>query len=131
MPLYYFNVKDQQGIVVDPVGENLSDDSTAVDHARHVARELMAHRETRTRSWRMQICDSDRKPLSEVLFATVDNSIKDLEPNLREAVERTCARFAALQETIGDVRTTLHQIKGTMARAQGAPYLAAIDGKKI
>jgi hypothetical protein len=131
MPLYYFNLKDVQGTHVDPDGTLLRDDSAALDHARQVAQELMQHREARTRSWRLQACDADRRALFELLFATLDHTMNELPPALRHDVETTSARTAGLSDAISNIRTTLHQIRGTLAKSERSPYLAALDGERV
>lgn len=131
MPVYYFNLKDAYGIHVDPEGTELPDEAHALEHGRQVALELMQSRETRTRSWRLQVCDENRITVFELLFATVDRTMHRFAPSMRSTIEAVSARTAGLSDAIGDVRTTLHQIKGTLARSEGAPYLAALNGKRI
>jgi hypothetical protein len=131
MPTYYFNLKDAHGIHVDPEGTELPDEAHAVEHARQVAQELMLSRETRTRSWRLQACDENRKTLFELLFATVDRTMHRFPPSMRNAIETVSARTAGLSDAISDVRTSLHQIRGTLARSEGAPYLATLNGNRI
>jgi hypothetical protein len=129
--MYYFNLKDAESIHVDRDGTELPDDTHAREHARQVARELMERREAKTRSWRLQVCDAHRSTLFEMLFATVDRTIDGLPPALRDAVQTASARTAALSDTIVDVRMTLHQLKGTLAKSNGSPYVIAVNGRSI
>jgi hypothetical protein len=128
MPTYYFNLKGQHGRYLDPSGTELPDHAQAKEHARRVALELMYRREPRTRSWRLEVCDATRTPVFELLFATVDPLLAQLPPNFRTAVEEVCARTGGVTDAIIDVRNSLHQLRGTLARSDGEPYLAAVDG---
>lgn len=131
MPMYYFNLKDVQNIYADPDGVDLRDEAHVLEYAHQVAQELMQSRQVKTRSWRLQVCDVDHKVLFELLFATVDHTMHQLPPELRRTVETVSARTAGLSDAIHDMRTTLHQIKGTLARCDGAPYLAAFNGCRL
>jgi len=131
MPLYYFNLKNQQGVIADPEGTELADELQAREHANAVARELMCNSGTVRRSWRLEICDAAQRPCFEVLFATVDDTIEHLPPEIRANVEAICGRTASLEDAIFDVRMSLRQIRSTMARIDGIPYLAAVNGKRI
>lgn len=131
MPMYYFALKDNHGIHVDPDGTELQNETHAAEHARQVALELMATREIRTRSWRLQVCDSNRNLVFELLFASVDRTLYRLPPALRETVTAVSVRTAALSDAIFDVRMTLHQIKGTLAKSKGVPYLASVNGSRV
>jgi hypothetical protein len=132
MPRYYFNLKDSYGeIHVDPDGMDLKGEAQARAHAREVARELMQSREAKTRSWRLQACDADRNVVFELLFVTVDQSMRRFPPLLRDNIERFSIRSASLSDAIFDVRMSLRQLKGTLARSEGAPYLAALNGSRV
>lgn len=131
MPTYYFNLKDAQGIHVDPEGTDLSDEAEAMEYARGVAQELMQSRESSTRAWRLQVCDADRNVVLELLFATVDHTVQQLSPILRQTVELVSARTAVLSDAICDVRASLHQLRGTLARDNGTPYLAVLNGRSV
>src|SRR4030095_15769243 len=128
MPTYYFNLKGQHGRYLDPSGTELPDHAQAKEHARRVALELMYRREPRTRSWRLEVCDATRTPVFELLFATVDPLLAQLPPDFRTAVEEVSARTGGVTDAIIDVRNSLHQLRGTLERSDGEPYLAAVDG---
>jgi len=131
MPTYYFNLKGQHGRYLDPSGTELPDHAQAREHARRVALELMHRRETRTRSWRLEVCDASRTPIFELLFATVDPLLAQLPPNFRTTVEEASARACGVTDAIIDVRNSLHQLRGTLAKSNGEPYLAALDGAPL
>jgi len=128
MTTYYFNLKGHHGRYVDPHGTELPDLSQAKEHARQVALELMHRRESKTRSWRLEVCDARRTPIFELLFATVDPRLTELPPTLRTTVEELSARTGGMVDAIVDIRNTLHQLKGSLARSNREPYLAVLDG---
>ena len=131
MPTYYFNLKSQRGRCLDPSGTELPDHVQAKEHARQVALQLMHRRETKTRSWRLEVCDASRTPIFELLFATVDPLLAELPPHFRATVEEVSARTGGVTDAITDVRNSLHQLRGTLARCNGEPYLAALDGTPL
>jgi hypothetical protein len=131
MSLYYFNLKYRDGVVPDCDGTDLTDDAAAQLHARIVAGELMRHREAQRRIWRLQICDAGRRPLFELLFADVDSSLDHLSPELKATLKDFFLKTGVMNDSIHDVRATLYQLRGTLARADGMPWLAALDGKRL
>ena len=131
MPTFYFNLKGQYGRYLDPHGTELPDHVQAKKHARQVALELMHRREARTRSWRLEVCDASRKPIFNLLFATVDPLLAGLPENFRTTVEEVSARTGGVVDAIIDVRNSLLQLRGTLARCNGEPYLAALDGTSL
>jgi hypothetical protein len=54
-----------------------------------------------------------------------------LAPELRTSVESYYSKAASLADAINDLRFTLLQVKGTIAKANRAPYLAAIEGVRL
>ncbi len=74
MSIYLFNLKTESEEIPDPHGTELPDEASAREHARLVALELMKHRETLTRSWRIDVRDSENRQCFELLFADVENS---------------------------------------------------------
>jgi hypothetical protein len=69
MPLYYFNLKDSTSLTIDQDGTELADEEQAREHGTVVAKELMRHRELKTRTWCLQVCDAARQPRFDLLFA--------------------------------------------------------------
>ncbi len=131
MPLFYFNVQTNAGSIRDPEGTNLPDATAAREHAVMVARELMRNDELRTRTWRMDVCDSERDSAFGLIFAAVDEALDHLHPELRDTVVDGCTRSASLREAIKDLDRTILQLRGTIARSERLPYLAAIEGVRI
>lgn len=129
MALYYFNLKDPQGIIVDPEGTEFASDDEAREHAAQVAKELMQNRGPETRTWRLQVCDAARRPCCELLFATLADN--HLPGDLRKTVISLSSNFASLYDTMSELQMALRQIDNTMARAQGMPYLAALNGTAV
>ena len=128
MPRYYFNLRGHGRRDIDSDGTELADDGQAREHARHVALELMQGRETRTRPWRLEVCNAGRTAIFEVLFATVDPSIAGLSADLRNTIELSSARMGALLDTIADVHHTFYELQATLSRGESKPYLASRDG---
>jgi hypothetical protein len=128
MPMYYFNLKTQRGRDLDPDGIELLDDAQAKEYGQHVALELMHQREIKTRSWRIEVCNAERRPLGELLFADVDPLVAALSPAGRNTVEQASARAAALIDAILDTRNSYYELKATLSESDGKPYLASRDG---
>jgi hypothetical protein len=131
MPTYFFNLKTPAGTIRDPDGTDLPDELSAREHARLVACELMQHRQLRTRSWRIDLCDSEGRLCLDLLFASVDDSMGHLTPELRRSVEDLCAKSSSLSEMIRALRLTIIEVQGTIARSEGAPYIAAVNGVAV
>jgi uncharacterized protein DUF6894 len=131
MPLYYFNLNHRDGISPDCDGSDLPDEPSARAHAGAVVCELMRNREAQRRSWRLQVCDAQHAPLFEVLFADLDASLDHLSPELRASMRDVSLKAGDMRDRIRDVRATLHQLNGTLARADGLPWLAAMDGRRL
>jgi hypothetical protein len=131
MATYYFNLKDGRNTVPDIDGTELIDDAGARAHAVLVAREAMRNNEKRTRNWRIQVCGADRKALFEVLFASVDETIDHLHPEIRQSVENVSTKFASLSDAIHDVRMSMLELRTTLARSEGAPHLVALNGLRV
>ena len=129
MSRYYFSLKRREGTVLDTDGTDLPDESAARKHAHQVMNELMRNANVRTRSWRLAVLDQDRSPCFELLFASYDDSMAHLTPELRSSVEMICQRHASLVDAIVDVRTTMLQIRGTLARSDRKPYVAVENGR--
>ena len=129
MPHYYFNLKKRDGVLLDTDGMDLPDEAAARKHAHQVMRELMHNANVRTRACRLAVMDQDRRPCFELLFASYDDSMAHLAPELRSSIEMVCHRNASLTDAIVDVRTTIRQLKSTLARSDGRPYVAAENGR--
>lgn len=130
MSRYYFSVKNRNQMVLDHQGEDLESLAAARAHAELLARELMRNRESKTRSWRIQVSNAEHEKCFEVLFALVDNSIAHFRPDIREAMQKMARRAAALSDTMVEVRHSVRQAKATIARGKQKPYLATVDGRR-
>jgi hypothetical protein len=131
MPVFFFNLKTSNANISDPDGTDLDDELAAWEHARQVARELMRWREPQSRSWRIDVRDSAGKQCFELLFASVDDTITTLGPELRGLIENLHRKQACLIDAIAAVRLSLIQIQATIARSKGKPYLASVDGMSV
>jgi hypothetical protein len=131
MTTFYFNLKDGRTIIPDPDGTELLNEEGARAHAVTVAREAMRNNEVRTRNWRIQVCGANRKPLFEVLFASVDETMDHLPGDLRDSVENVSTKFASLADTIHDVRMSMLELRTTLARTEGVPHLATLNGLRL
>jgi hypothetical protein len=131
MPKYFFNLAAREEIVFDREGVDFLDERSAREHAAVVARELMAHRELRTRAWQLDVRDSNGLPCFDLLFARVDDTLGHLTPELRSSLEGYHASSASLAEAIRAIRLTLLDVQATIARAEGALHLAAVNGVAV
>jgi uncharacterized protein DUF6894 len=114
---FYFLLKCGRQTIADTEGVELPDDTAARAHAVAVGRELMRNREVDTRLWRLQVCDDYLEPKFEVLFAEIDRTISRLPSDLRGSIESVCRTAGALSDAILDVRSTLAEVRSTLARA--------------
>ena len=131
MPVFFFNLKHRGGVLYDPHGTDLADERAARCHADQTVRELMRNRETKTRFWRLQVCDAGRTPLFELSFAELDDTLAELRPELRTSVRDVCAKSGVLTDVIGEVQQTSLRIRGTLSRTDNAPRgLAVVDGDR-
>lgn len=112
-------------------GIELPDERSARGHACDVARELMRNRERQTGWWRIAACDVQGILCFELLFASVDPLLSELPPKARALIEDVCQKTATLNDAILQVRRTLSQVRGTMARSDGAPYVTTSDGVRL
>ena len=129
MPRYYFHLKRRADTLFDTDGTDLPDEAAARDHALGVMSEVMRNANVRTRAWRLAVMDQDRQSCFELFFASYDDSMAHLTPELRSSIELVCRRNASLTDAITDVRATMLQIRGTLARSEGRPYVAADNGR--
>lgn len=124
MARYYFDLKNSDGTLLDTDGTELPDEGAAREHACQVVLELMRNASVRTRMWRLTVSDQDRMSCFECLFASHDDSIAHLTPELRSSVEMVCRKQAALTDVMVDVRSTILQIRGTLARSDAIANIA-------
>lgn len=128
MPLFYFNLQTNSGLIRDPDGTELPDEAAAREHAAVVACELLRNRRIQARSWRLNVCDASHQLRINVILAEFDEGLASLASPFRETVVDGYLQSASLRDAIQDLNRTLLQIKGTIARSKQQPYLAAIEG---
>jgi hypothetical protein len=131
MSLYHFNLRDGGAGILDAEGTELPDLSAAKIHAVQVARELLRPNAIKKRAWRLDVHDSEGKPVFEVPFAQVDPTLDHLEPGLRELIERLAESRRRLEETMFASETLALHIRACDARRMGKPYLAARLGQRV
>lgn len=131
MPQFFFNLKHLSGVVVDPDGANFPDVESARAHATTTVHELMKNREATTRSWRLDVCDSERLTLFGIAFADEDRSLDHLSPPLRASLNEVRCETIRLLDNVQETRTMLLRIMAVLARSSGKPWLAAVDGTRI
>lgn len=128
MPTYFYDLQTLDGIIRDPEGTDFPSLCLARQHGRLVARELMKHRESATRSWRLDVYDGQGTLCFDVLFATVDESILCLPPELRRSVQDVHAKSASLFEVMHRTKVMVAQLRATIAQAECLP--AAMKGDR-
>jgi hypothetical protein len=130
MPTYKFKLSDDGGGVGDDFGVSLPNAQIAHRYACDVARELMDHRERRTRHWRLDVYEDNEK-VFEVPFAKLDQTLNHLRPDTRKLVERCAQHVRSLKDVCYDASLTLRESEALVARSRGKPYLAADHGRKV
>jgi hypothetical protein len=120
MPTYFYNLQTLDGIIQDPEGTDFPSQYMAVEHGRLIARELMQHRESATRSWRLDVYNGEGTLCFDVLFATVDESILCFPPELRRSVQDMHAKSASLIEVMHKTKLMMSLLRATIAQAPGA-----------
>jgi len=131
MPLFYFILKDGRNTLPDRDGAELPSAAAARSHANAVARELMRNRESKTRAWRLQVCDDDLQPVLELSFAQLDDSLSHFSPEARQAIQNVCRNMGLLSDSISDVRATLEQIRATISRANELALNSPLKSNQI
>jgi hypothetical protein len=131
MPTYKFKLSDDSGGVEDDVGVNLSDAEIAYRYACDVVRELMDHRERKTRHWRLDVYEADGEKVFDIPFASLDHTLDHLKPDFRAAVEQCAQHVRSLKDALYDVTLTRRESQSLVAQSRGRPYLAADRGRKV
>ncbi len=133
MARYYFNLLlSGCEVATDPHGLELPDEASARNYGIAVAQELKKHRENQTRHWCLIVCDEERMPRFNLMFADIDDDVMAQYPlELRDTVRSVSKRTASLSGAIVDVQRSMLQLRATLARADREPYLAAVSGVRI
>jgi len=127
MPNYTFQLRDGSDPVEDDIGVTLTDRQDAYHYARGVVRELMSGRETQTRSWRLDVYENSAHRVFAITFASLDDTLDHLQPELRVLVEGLCDRDRSLREA---EQSAQRELRARQARARRRPYLITNLGKR-
>jgi hypothetical protein len=130
MPTYTFELRDGSSGVYDEIGIHLPDREHALQYAHDVARELMSRREVQTRCWRLDVYEDNATRVFEIPFATVDQTLDHLVPELRITMERVCERCRALKEATHAAHITMRESRALVALSRGKPYLVTYAGDR-
>jgi len=130
MPRYTFELRDGSSGIHDQIGVHLADREQALQYAYDVARELMSCREEQTRFWRLDIYEDHATRVFEIPFATIDQTLDHLLPELRTILERVCERRRALTEANHAAHITMRESRALVALSRGKPYLATYAGNR-
>jgi hypothetical protein len=131
MPTYKFKLSDDSGGVEDDFGVDLPNAEIAYRYACDVARELMDHRERRTRHWRLDVYEDNGEKVFEIPFAKLDQTLNHLRPDTRELVELCAQLIRLLKDVCYDASLARRESQALVARSRGKPYLAADHGRKV
>ncbi|HET7848516.1 MAG TPA: hypothetical protein VFL51_05580 [Pseudolabrys sp.] len=131
MPRYVFDLNTGREVFRDPDGMELADATAAEAHGAAVVREIIRNNKAQTSAWRLQIHTGEREPCFEILFASVDDSIRHLPLKVQALVRQGSSTTASLMETFQAVQLTLLRAKAAIARSRKHPYIAASDGVRI
>jgi vacuolar-type H+-ATPase subunit H len=127
MPLYHLALHDGECAFADE-GVWLANGEQAIEHAHHVAHELMQSREPQTRSWRIDIYEDGRQ-LHRVPFATIDPTLDHLGPQVRATVEALWESIHSAKQIVAAARATARESRALVRRSRGKPYLATERGQ--
>ena len=127
MPNYTFELRDGSDPIEDDVGVILTDHQDAYQYARGVVRELMSGREAQTRTWRLYVYENSEKRVFAITFASLDETLAHLQPELRVLVEGLCERDGRLREA---TQSAVRESRARLARSRGKPYLITNLGKR-
>ena len=127
MPNYTFALRDGADPIEDDTGVILTDREDAYRYARGVVRELMSGREAQTRTWRLDVYENSAERVFEIPFASLDQTLENLQPELRAFVETLCERDRAFCER---TLSLLRESRARLARSRGKPYLITNLGNR-
>jgi len=129
VPLYYFVLKTGRKAIPDPEGQELADENAARVHAATVAQQLMQGCENGTRTSRIQVCDDYLRPLFDVYFADLDQTLKRYPLNVQVCVEESARMAAGFGDALDQMKATLRDVRKTLARAEH--ILTALPGPQL
>ncbi len=128
-PTYTFRLRSDDCDIEDDSGVALTDNASAYQYARTVARELMRSREAQTRYWLLEVYRDGEGPLFGILFASVDPTLDHLRRELRSLVEKVSEKKRALRDIMHGANVTLRESQSLLARSHGKPHLIAENGE--
>lgn len=128
-PIYTFRLRSDDCDIEDDSGVALTDNASAYQYARTVARELMRSREVKTRYWLLEVYRDGEGPLFGILFASIDPTLDHLRRELRSLVERVSEKKRALRDIMYGANVTLRESQSLLARSRGKPYLITENGE--
>jgi hypothetical protein len=130
MPVYTFELRDGGEPTADESGVILPDREHALAYAHDVVRELLKGREKEARTWRLNVYEDSAGRVFEIPFATLDQTLDGLQPELRRTIEVFSERHWSLREAFYDARATVRESRALIAMSRGKPYLAAERGER-
>jgi uncharacterized protein DUF6894 len=131
MPRYKFKLNDDSGGVEDGFGVNLPNGEIAQRYACDVVRELMDHRERKTRHWRLEVYQDNGEKVFDIPFAKLDQALDGLHPQSRALVKLCAQQVRSLKDAYDDASLTWREARSLVARSRGKPYLAVDHGRKV
>ena len=129
MQLFYFILKTGRQAIPDPEGQELANTAAARQHAIAVAQQLMRNREQDTRSWHIQVCDDYLRPLFNVYFVEVDESLDRSPPMVQASIEDVACTTGAFNDALTNIQATLADVRATLERANRV--LGSIPGARL
>jgi hypothetical protein len=129
MATYTFALRSDGCEVNDGVGVALTDNASAYQYARTVARELMRCREIQTRYWQIKVYRDGEGPLFDVLFASVDPTLDHLRRESRSLVETVSEKKRAFKDVVYACELSLRESRSLIARSRGKLHLIAENGE--
>jgi hypothetical protein len=129
MPVYTFELRDGGEPTADQSGVILPDREHALAYAHEVVRELLMGREKEARSWRLNVYEDEAERVFEIPFASLDQTLDGLQPDLRRTIEVFSERNRSLREAFYEARATVRESRALIAMSRGKPYLAAERGE--
>lgn len=128
---FYFDLNDGRRITLDREGTELQSEADAGGLAVTIARDISHNDYNRTRHWRVRVRNENHTAVSEVLFASVTDDLDYCPEPVRQNAIRAAQALASLADELQDVQASLRQLRATLSKARGLPYLAAVDGRRV
>jgi hypothetical protein len=130
VPLYTFRLRGDDIDVRDDEGVTLANAEIAYRYARDVVRELMNHREAKTRHWCLDVYEEGKK-INEIPFVTLDGTPDGLSAESLGLIEYHSQQIRAIKDMLLALRASRQELQAITLRARGKPHLTAIEGEKV